>query len=106
MGIIQDITFIEDDDGNDTGEWVTLEDEMGQNILDEDMGVHLDLGNLALLELGYDDRVLHIADDASATSFRSALGAGHVNGNQTESAILGANHATGASEALRGADSV
>jgi hypothetical protein len=55
MGIIQDITFLEDKDGNDTGEWVTMEDEMGQDILDEYMGIQLNLGNLALLELGYNE---------------------------------------------------
>jgi hypothetical protein len=107
MGIIQDITFLEDEDGNDTGEWVTMEDEMGQDILDEDMGIQLDLGNLALLEFGHDNRVLHNADDASANSFRSALGAEHTNnGNQTDSEILGAFSATGATLATSGADSV
>jgi hypothetical protein len=106
MGIIQDITFLVDEDGNDTGEWTTMEDEMGQDILDEDMGIRLDLGNLALLEIG-EGRVLHNADDASANSFRSALGAEHMGkGNQTDSEILGASLATGASNALSGEETV
>jgi hypothetical protein len=49
MSIIQDITFLTDKEGNDTGEWSTKEDEMGINILNEDMGVKLDFSNMELL---------------------------------------------------------
>jgi hypothetical protein len=73
MGIIQDVTFLTDDDGNDTGEWTTQEDDMGVDILNEDMGVKLDFSNMELLTYDMNDRVLHNAEDASVISFRLAL---------------------------------
>jgi hypothetical protein len=45
------------------------------DILNEDMGVKLDFLNMELLNYDMDDRVLRNADDASAISFRLALGA-------------------------------
>jgi hypothetical protein len=55
------------------------------------------------------DRVLHNADDASAISFRSALGAEQtLNNNQMDTEVPGAGQATIANtgEAMSGADSV
>ncbi|MGL5936570.1 MAG: hypothetical protein ACRCZI_13230, partial [Cetobacterium sp.] len=109
MGIIRDITFLTDENGNDTGEWSTKEDEMGMNILNEDMGVKLDFSNMELLSYDVEDRVLHDADDASAISFRSALGAEQtMNDDQMDAEVPGASQATVADtdEAMSGADSV
>jgi hypothetical protein len=110
MSIIHDITFLEDEDGNDLGEWTTVEDDMGQEILDEDMGIQLDLSNLGLLEFHPEDRVLLNADDASAASFRSALGAErNVNDDHTDPVIHGACQATIVTQesmTMSGADSV
>jgi hypothetical protein len=108
LGIIQDITFTTDDDGNDTGEWTTVEDDMGIDILNEDMGVKLDFTNLDLLTYDMDDRVLHNADDASAISFRSALGAEQtLIDDQMDAVVPGACQATVAPEqgAMSGGDS-
>jgi hypothetical protein len=109
LSIIQDITFLTDDDGNDTGEWTTREDDMGVDILNEDMGVKLDFSNMELLNYDMDDRVLHNADDASAISFRSALGAGQtLNDDQMDTEVPGACQATVAPEqgAMSGEGSV
>jgi hypothetical protein len=108
LSIIQDITFLTDDDGNDTGEWTTKEDDMGMDILNEDMGVKLDFSNMELLNFDMDDRVLHNADDASAISFHSALGAERpLNDDQMDTDVPGACQATIASqvEEMSGADS-
>jgi hypothetical protein len=93
LGMIADITFLTDEDGNDTGEWTTEEDEMGQDILDEDMGVHLDFDGIDMSDFGYDERVLHNADDASVMTFGSALGAERNNGDQLDPVIPGADSA-------------
>jgi hypothetical protein len=109
MSIIQDITFLTDEDGNDTGEWSTKEDDMGIDILNEDMGVKLDFSNMELLNYDMDDRVLHNADDASAISFRSALGAERtLIDDQMDTEVPGACQATVAPTegAMSGADSV
>jgi hypothetical protein len=109
LSIIQDITFLTDDDGNDTGEWTTREDDMGVDILNEDMGYKFDLSNMDLLNDEMDDRVLHDADDASAISFRSALGAEHtLNDDQMDTEVPGACQATVAPEqgAMSGEGSV
>jgi hypothetical protein len=108
LGIIQDITFNTDDDGNDTGEWTTKEDDMGIEIINEDMGTKLDFSNLDLLTYDMDDRVLHNADDASAISFRSALGAEQtLIDDQMDAVVPGACQATVAPEqgAMSGEDS-
>jgi hypothetical protein len=97
-----------DDDGNDTGEWTTTEDDTGINILNKDMGVKLDFSNMELLSFDMDDQVLHNADDASVISFRSALGAEHMlNDNQTDMEVPGACQATITSqvEAMSGVNS-
>jgi hypothetical protein len=95
LSIIHDITFLEDEDGNNLGEWTTVKDDMGQEVLDEDMGVQLDLSNLVLLEFHPEFRVLHNAEDASAASFRSALGAEcNMNNDHMDAAIHGAGQAT------------
>jgi hypothetical protein len=95
LSIIQDITFTTDDDGNDTGEWTTSEDDMGVDILNEDMGTKLDFSNMELLAYDMDDRVLHNADDASAISFRSALGAERpLIDDQMDAEVPGARQAT------------
>jgi hypothetical protein len=107
LGMIQDITFLDDADGNDIGEWTMLEDEMGRDILDEDMGVQLNIGNLALMEFEADERVLLNADDASVTSFRSALGAGQrINDDQSDAVVPGATQATLAQDAMSSAGAV
>jgi hypothetical protein len=109
MSIIQDITFLPDEEGTNTGEWSTKEDEMGINILNEDMGVKLDFSNMELLNYNMENRVLHIVDDASAISFHSALGAEQTfNDNQMDTEVPGAGQATIAhtEEAMSGADSV
>jgi hypothetical protein len=108
LGMINDITFLTDEDGNDTGEWTTEEDEMGQDILDEDMGVRLDFGGLDMSTFGYDERVLHNADDASVMTFGSALGAERTTiDDQLDPVVPGACPATIAPRegAMRGADS-
>jgi hypothetical protein len=98
LAIIDDIVFIEDDHGNPTGDWTTREDEMGQALLEEDMGIKFDFENFELLDLESDNRVLHIADDASAITFGSALGAEQKrNNNQLDMAVPGASQATIAS---------
>jgi hypothetical protein len=103
LGIIQDITFTTDDDGNDTGEWTTSEDDMGVDILNEDMGTTLDFSNMELLAYDLDDRVLHNADDASAISFRSALGAERpLIDDQMDPEVPGACPATAAQGAVSG----
>jgi hypothetical protein len=109
LSIIQDITFLTDDDGNDTGEWTTREDDMGVDILNEDMGYKFDLSNMDLLNDEMDDRVLHDVDDASVISFRSALGAEHtLNDDQMDTEVPGACQATVAPEqgAMSGEGSV
>jgi hypothetical protein len=106
--MINDITFLTDKDGNDTGEWTTEEDEMGQDILDEDMGVRLDFGGLDMSTFGYDERVLHNADDSSVMTFGSALGAErHTIDDQLDPVVPGACPATIApcEGAIGGADS-
>jgi hypothetical protein len=108
LGMINDITFLTDEDGNDTGEWTTEEDEMGQDILDEDMGVRLDFGGLDMSTFGYDERVLHNADDSSVMTFGSALGAErHTIDDQLDPVVPGACPATIApcEGAIGGADS-
>jgi hypothetical protein len=107
LGMINDITFLTDEDGNDTGEWITNEDEMGQDILQEDMGVQLDFGGIDMSTFGYDDRVLHNADDASAMTFGSALGAERpTSDDQSDPVVPGACPATIApGGAMSGADS-
>jgi hypothetical protein len=93
--MINDITFLTDEDGNDTGEWTTDEDEMGQDILYEDMGVQLDFEGLDMSTFGYEERVLHNADDASMMTFGSALGAERiVIDDQEDSVVPGAGQAT------------
>ena len=95
LGMINEITFLTDEDGNDTGEWTTDEDEMGQDILDEDMGVQLDFGGLDMSTFGYEERVLHNADDSSMMTFGSALGAERIeNDDQEDSVVPGAGQAT------------
>jgi hypothetical protein len=108
LGMINDITFLTDEDGNDTGEWTTDEDEMGQDILDEDMGVQLDFGGLDMSTFGYDERVLHNADDSSMMTFGSALGAERIEvDDQADPVVPGACQATIALHegAMSGADS-
>jgi hypothetical protein len=95
LGMINDITFLTDEDGNDTGEWTTDEDEMGQDILYEDMGVELDFEGLDMSTFGYEERVLHNADDASMMTFGSALGAERIVIDDQEDAVVpGAGQAT------------
>jgi hypothetical protein len=106
--MINDITFLTDEDGNDTGEWTTDEDEMGQDILGEDMGVQLDFEGLDMSTFGYDERVLHNADDASMMTFGSALGAERYEiDDQEDPVVPGACQATIAHKggAMSGADS-
>jgi hypothetical protein len=106
--MINDITFLTDEDGNDTGEWMTEEDEMGQDILEEDMGVQLDFGGLDMSTFGYDERVLHNADDSSMMTFGSALGAEHIaTDDQEDPVVPGACQATIVPKegAMGGADS-
>jgi hypothetical protein len=55
--IIDEITFITDSEGNETGEWTMKEDEQVQNILDKYMGCKLDFKNLELLEFDSHERV-------------------------------------------------
>jgi hypothetical protein len=89
------LVFLTDEDGNDTGEWTTREDDMGADILNEDMGVNLDFSNMELLTHDMDDRVFHIADDASAISFCLALGAEQtLNDDQMDTEVPGAGQAT------------
>jgi hypothetical protein len=100
--IIDEITFITDSEGNETGEWTTKEDEQVQNILDEYMGCKLDFENLELLEFDAHERVHKEAEDASVQSFRTALGArGNLNDDQEDSGVPGASQATTAN--LQGA---
>jgi hypothetical protein len=109
LGMIADITFLTDEDGNDTGEWITEEDEMGQDILYEDMGVQLDFEGIDMSTFGDQDRVLHNADDASAMTFGSALGAEQqINGDQSDPVVPGASSAAVAhtDRAMSGADAV
>jgi hypothetical protein len=102
--IIDEITFITDSEGNETGEWTTKEDEQVQNILDEYMGCKLDFENLELLEYDAQERVHKEAEDASVQSFRTALGArGNLNDDQEDSGVPGASQATTVN--LRGAAS-
>jgi hypothetical protein len=107
LAMINDITFLTDEDGNDTGEWTTDEDEMGQDILDEDMGVQLDFGGIDMSAFGYNERVLHNADDASMMTFGSALGAERNEiDDQEDPVVPGACQATIAQKgAMCGADS-
>jgi hypothetical protein len=107
--MINDITFLTDEDGNDTGEWTTEEDEMGQEILEEDMGVKLDFSGLDLLNYGGDERVLNNEDDASIMTFGSALGAErNLIDDQEDTEVPGVCQATVAPQnsAMSGADSV
>jgi hypothetical protein len=55
LSVIQDITFLTDDDGNDTGEWTTTENNMSINILKKDMGVKLDFSNMELFSFDMDN---------------------------------------------------
>jgi hypothetical protein len=79
---------------------------MGIKILNEDM--ELDFSNMELLSFDMDDRVLHNADDASAVSFRLALGAEHtLKDDQMDTEVPGTGQATITSqvEAMGGTDS-
>ena len=72
------------------------------------MGVKLDFSNMDLLAYDMDERVLHNADDASAISFRLALGAEQpLNDDQMDTEVPGACPAAVAftEEAMSGADS-
>jgi hypothetical protein len=61
--IINDIKFTEDEDGNETGEWLTVEDEHVQDMVDEDMGVELYFSRMEMS--GSQDMVYNNVDDAS-----------------------------------------
>jgi hypothetical protein len=107
--MIDGITFLSDEDGNDTGEWTTEEDKMDQEILDEDMGVKLNFGCLDLLSYKGEERVLNNADDAYVMTFGSALGAErNLFDNEEDAVVPGACHTTIAPEegATSGAGSV
>ncbi|MGL5935190.1 MAG: hypothetical protein ACRCZI_06160, partial [Cetobacterium sp.] len=110
LAILDDIHFAEDEAGNPTGEWTTEEDKMGQALLEEDMGTTFDFENFELLALDTEDRVLLNADEASAVTFGSALGAGQLsNDDQQDAVIPGASQATidlAEDASMSGADAV
>jgi hypothetical protein len=105
--IINEIKFPEDDEGNKTGEWSTIEDKRVQDMLDEDMGVELDFSGMEMPSLH--DAVYNNADDASVRSFRSTFGVEQpFIDDQQDSAVPGACLAAIAQQegAMSGVDAV
>jgi hypothetical protein len=96
---------MEDEDGNETGEWWTVEDERVQDMVDKDMGVELDFIGMEMSESS--DMVYNNADDASVRSFCSTFGVEQpfIN-NQQDTAVPGACLATVAQDATSGAEAV
>ena len=86
--------MINDNDGNWIGEWTTPDDAMGEYILNEDMGVELlSFDNMALLDEGFNTRVLLTTEDASVCTFGTALGRTPPNDDQSDTVVPGARHA-------------
>jgi hypothetical protein len=91
-----EVFFGYDDKGNWDGTWHTAEDDLAQDILDEDMGIEFDFDNLDDLEQQM--AVLLTTEDASVSSFGTALGAKAINTSQhKESGIPAAASAVAAS---------
>ena len=82
-----------DDAGNWLGEWTTPDDAMGEDILNEDMGVEISFDNMALLDEGFNTRVLLMTEDASVCTFGMALGRVHPNNDQSDTVVPGASQA-------------
>ena len=72
--MIHEVEFQTNDDGDWLGTWTTAEDDLNQELLDEDMGFHLQLEGLDLLQDDEDSGVLLRADNASVASFGTACG--------------------------------
>ena len=47
---ISEVTFGHDDKGNWDGTWITTEDKLAQDILNEDLGIDLEFENLPDIE--------------------------------------------------------
>jgi hypothetical protein len=71
LDAINDVILNHDDDGNWDGTWTTSEDEFGDTILDEDLGIEFDLDGME--ELG-NEVVLLTAEDASVQTYGTELG--------------------------------
>ena len=74
LDIIDDVTFGEDDEGNFNGRYSTTTDQETQDIVDEDMGIQLDLSAMEKAPEGQ-ERVYLREDDASINTFVTAFGA-------------------------------
>ena len=75
LGIIDDVTFEEDEDRNFTGSWSTLAEDNLEAMLEEDMGVTLDLSAMDGLP-DTSNCMLLTQDDATNYSFGTVLGRG------------------------------
>jgi hypothetical protein len=68
---LNDVVLNHDEDGNWDGTWTTSEDDYGDTILDEDLGIEFDFTTME--EFG-DEVVLLTADDTSVNTYGTELG--------------------------------
>jgi len=81
---LQSVQFLSDDNGDWDGTWMTPDDELMQDILDEDMGVNMNFEFDGLS--GLEHQVVSLtADEASVTTYGNAL---RVDSQQTGSGSL------------------
>jgi hypothetical protein len=71
LDAIKDVILNHDDNGNWDGTWTTSEDEFGNTILDEDLGIEFDLDGME--EWG-NEVVLLTAEDESVQTYGTKLG--------------------------------
>jgi hypothetical protein len=82
-----EVTFGYDMEGNWDGTWHTHEDDLVQDILDEDMGITFTLDSIHDIEKAMNDVTL-TTDEASFTSFGTALGAKAITQTQQEESVI------------------
>jgi hypothetical protein len=82
-----EVTFGYDMEGNWDGTWHTAEDDLVQDILDEDMGITFSLDNIHDIETAMNEVTL-TTDEASFTSFGTALGAKAITQTQQEESVI------------------
>jgi hypothetical protein len=95
LAMIHEIKFTKDEDGNDDGEWTTTEDEMGRDIIEEQMEFQIDMEGLDITADRDYNRKINNVDDLSAATFGTALGAGPTYiDDQSDTEVPGACHDT------------
>jgi hypothetical protein len=87
------VTFPSDLAGNWDGTWITPEDELNQNLLEEDMGISFEIEDMDLLEEG--TGMLATTDETSINSFGTAFGRDATPKEPQESAAAGSSETEG-----------